>query len=320
MSLDVSHLIDSAQLQPQQQQITVPELYPTPFPTASTTTTSRGQYENPQSRDRLQQSTPWSGVSHLSPTRASLQPTSQPPQDVPYTAQPQYRQTQNKDSQNYPPQGQQQQPSSSAPRPHNNQSLGSSQISPLSQPVASPNTSQGAQYSSQYNPPPSTSQHTRARSSDYEVGRLPVAQRPPPSPNRQNVSLRPARPGEGEGMPDRWGSNSGGTLSSSVPSASLYTCMVSECSRSRSPKVAPRPSVPQPAVTNSVRQPPPRLPPQTLAPVPRPPSVPTCLIPGCREQVVKDLRTNQLTEYCGEAHMRFVVSSLSLCGLIVLVC
>ena len=40
----------------------------------------------------------------------------------------------------------------------------------------------------------------------------------------------------------------------------------------------------------------------------RPGSVPTCLIPSCGKPVVKDLRTNELTEYCGEAHMRFVVS------------
>ncbi|KAN0142093.1 hypothetical protein V8E53_000555 [Lactarius tabidus] len=32
-------------------------------------------------------------------------------------------------------------------------------------------------------------------------------------------------------------------------------------------------------------------------------SAPTCLIPGCREPVIRDLRTNKLTEYCGEAHM-----------------
>ena len=42
---------------------------------------------------------------------------------------------------------------------------------------------------------------------------------------------------------------------------------------------------------------------------PRPPSVPACLIPGCRAPVVKNLVTNEWSEYCGEAHMRFVVSS-----------
>jgi hypothetical protein len=313
MDMDVSQLIDPAQLQPQQQQITVPELYPT-YPTTSTTTsTSRGQYENPQSHDRPQ-STPWSGVSHLPPSRTPLQPASQPPRDVPYTAQPQYRQTQNKDSQNYPPQRQQQQSSSSPPMHRNNQSLDSHHISPLSQPVSpnTLNTSQvGTQYTSPYNLPPSTSQHARTHSSDHDIGRLPVAQRPPPSPNRQNVSLRPTRPGEGEGMSDRWGFNPGGSLSSSVPSASLYACMTSECSQSWSPKVAPRPSVPQPVVNSTVRQPPPRLPPQALAPASRPPSVPICRIPGCREPVAKDLRANELTEYCGQAHMRFVVLSPS---------
>src|ERR1700677_4770575 len=172
MALDMSQLIDPAQLQQQQQQITVPELYSTTFPTTTTTTTtsSRGQYENPQSRDRLQASTPWSGVSHLSPSRAPLQPASQPPQDVLYTAQPLYRQTQSKDSRNSSVQRQQHhEPRSSAPRPRNTQNSDSNQISPLSPPVVSPNTLNtpqvGTPYTPQYNSPPSTFQHTRTRSS-----------------------------------------------------------------------------------------------------------------------------------------------------------
>lgn len=333
--LDVSQLIDPAQQQ-QQQQITVPELYPTTFPTSTTTTTSRAQYENlqsrqqstpfpttsttssssrtqyenPQSHNRLQHSTTWPGGGH--PSHASVQPAPQPPPDVLYATQPLYRQTQNKDSQNHPSQRQQQQPSNLLPRPRNNQNLDSNQMTPLSQPVVPPNTlNTGTPYTSQYNPPPSTSQHTRIHSSEY--GHLPAAQRPPPSPNRQDMSLRPTRPGEGEGTSDRWRFNPGGAVSSSVPSASLSTCMISVYSLSWSPKVVPRPA--QPVVPNIVRQPPHRDPTP-----PRPPSVPTCLILGCHEPVVEDLRTNELTEYCGEAHMRFVVSSSSLCGLIVLVC
>ena len=327
--LDVP-LVDSAQ-----QQITVPELYPTTFPTTTTTTassssraqyeslqgrdrlqqptttSSRAQYENPQSRDR--QSTTWPGVSH--PSHVSVQPASQPPQDVLYTTQPLYRQTQ--DSQNLPSQRRQQQPSSLPHRPLNNQDLDSNRITPPSQPVVPPNTLNtshvGTPYNSQYNPPSSTAQHTRIPSSDYDIGHLPAAQRPPPSPNRQEMSSRPTRPGEGEGMPDRWVLNSAGALSGSAPSASYLHLWISVRSRSRSPKVVPRPGIPHLVAPNIV-------PPQDTSPVPRQLSVPTCIIPGCREQVVKDLRTDELTEYCGKAHMRFVVSSSSSCGLVVHVC
>ncbi|KAF8273457.1 hypothetical protein EI94DRAFT_1234225 [Lactarius quietus] len=186
-------------------------------------------------------------------------------------------------------QQQPQQLSSSPPRTRNNQYLDSNRISPPSHLQVSPTMSQmGPLYASQL---PSASQHTRTRSSDPDISRLPVAQRPPPSPNRQDVSLRPTRTGNGEGTSDRWGYQPGGASSVSTP---------------------PRSSAPQPVVPNIVRQPPPRAPPpQAPQPVPRPPSFVTCLIPDCREQVVRDLRTNELTEYCGEAHMRFVVSSSS---------
>lgn len=87
-----------------------------------------------------------------------------------------------------------------------------------------------------------------------------------------------------------------------------YICMTSVCSRA-SAEVAPQTApqiAPQLPVVPNTRQP--ARPPQiTTVPVPRGPSVPICRIQGCRKQVVKDHKTEELTEYCGEEHMRFVV-------------
>src|SRR6266702_704208 len=214
-------LTGSAPLQPTLQ-ITVPELYP---PTFTSTSTSSGQYDNPQSHDRLsshQHSTTWSAdTRNLSLSHTSLQPVSPIPQprttsvqpNVLYSTQPQYPQTRNRDPQNYPPQRQQQH---STPRPQNN-------ISSRSQPLVSLNTSQGAPlYATQYNSLPSSSQYTGTHHSNYDIGRPSVAHQPPPNQNRQDASIRPTGPGEGGGMTDEWRYHpqAGGTPS--VSGASLY--------------------------------------------------------------------------------------------------
>ncbi|KAH9042515.1 hypothetical protein EDB85DRAFT_1070419 [Lactarius pseudohatsudake] len=65
------------------------------------------------------------------------------------------------------------------------------------------------------------------------------------------------------------------------------------------PQAVPRTTplgAPQPVVNIHQRA----RPSQPAAAAPRPP---ICLIPGCHRPVVEDLRTNELTEYCGEAHM-----------------
>src|SRR6266702_2681678 len=220
-------LTGSAPLQPTLQ-ITVPELYP---PTFTSTSTSSGQYDNPQSHDRLsshQHSTTWSAdTRNLSLSHTSLQPVSPIPQprttsvqpNVLYSTQPQYPRTRDRDPQNYPPQNHQQrqrQPPS-PPRPQNN-------ISSRSQPLASPNTSQGAPlYATQYNSLPSSSQYTGTPPSNYDIGRPSVAHQPPPIQNRQDASIRRSTgPGEGGGMSDEWRYHpqAGGTPS--VSGAFLY--------------------------------------------------------------------------------------------------
>ncbi len=77
------------------------------------------------------------------------------------------------------------------------------------------------------------------------------------------------------------------------------------CSRAWSPKDLPHPAranVLQPSVPNIRQQ---VRPPEAPATGKRP----TCIIPGCQNPVIADFRTKELTEYCGEPHMQFVVSS-----------
>ncbi|KAI9441254.1 hypothetical protein H4582DRAFT_2205953 [Lactarius indigo] len=315
-----SQLTGSTQLQhtsSRQLQITVPELYPA-------TSTSSDQYANPQSGDRnrrYQDSTTWFGDTHdLSPSHMSLQPLSPLPQpqttvppDVLYSTSPQYPQTPNRGPQNYPPQRrpqqQQQQQQPSPPRPQNN-------VSSLSQPQVSPNTYQGAPpYVAQYNSLPSSSRYTGTHPSNYGIGNPPVAHQPPPNQNRRDAPIRSTDPGEGGAVLDEWGYRRGGpdTLSASVAPRTAPQTTPQTAPRT-APQTAPRPApqivpqiVPQAVRTAPLGVPQPVVnirqqvrPSQPAATVPRPP---ICLIPGCRRPVVEDLRTNELTEYCGEAHM-----------------
>ncbi|KAH9073035.1 hypothetical protein EDB83DRAFT_155519 [Lactarius deliciosus] len=289
----------------------VPELYP-----STSAPTSSGQYVNPQSGDRgrrYQHSTTWSGDSH--DLSLSLQPLSPLPQtqitsvspNVLYTTP---SQTPNRGPQNYPPQRRpQQQQQHSPPRPQNN-------VPSLSQPQVSPNTSQGAPiYATQYNSPPSSSQqYTGTHSSNYNIGHPPVAQ-PPPNQNRRDASIRPTGPGESGAIPNDWGYRRGGPDTLSVSALRTAPQTAPQNAPRNAPQNVPR-NAPQ-NVPQNVPRTAPRTAPldapqpvvnirqrsrssQPAATAPRPP---ICLIPGCHRPVVEDLRTNELTEYCGEAHM-----------------